>query len=271
MTIVVSVKVTDGIVLASDSATTFVDNAGTAVKVYNNANKIFNLVKGLPLGAMTFGSGSIGTASIATLTKDMRRKFSERASDYYFDAENYTVEDVAQKCQRFFQDQFNAAYPDGLPNASMGYRVLGYGSADSLAQGWEFFVGDGHVEAPAPFYGNEDFGPRWAGDGEALNRLILGFSEQMLPALIEEGLDAANWPVLRSAILNKTYRDLFLPAMPIQDAIELARYLAETAAKFSHFSLLAPTIGGPIELATITKHEGFKWVARKHYFNSSLN
>ena len=31
------------------------------------------------------------------------------------------------------------------------------------------------------------------------------------------------------------------------------------------------TIGGPIELAAITKHEGFKWVARKHYYGEELN
>ena len=79
------------------------------------------------------------------------------------------------------------------------------------------------------------------------------------------------WDFAQEMIVKHSYRELSLPAMHIQDAIELARYLAETAAKFSHFSLLAPTIGGPIEIATITKHEGFKWVARKHYFPSTLN
>lgn len=33
----------------------------------------------------------------------------------------------------------------------------------------------------------------------------------------------------------------------------------------------ANTVGGPIELAAITKHEGFKWVTRKHYFDEQLN
>jgi 20S proteasome alpha/beta subunit len=41
MTIVVTAKVTDGIVLAADSASTF--SGASAVKIYNNANKIFNL------------------------------------------------------------------------------------------------------------------------------------------------------------------------------------------------------------------------------------
>src|SRR5665213_4050764 len=70
MTIVVTTRVTDGLVMASDSATTFSNNEGVVMKVYNNANKVFNLVKVWPLGAMTYGSGSIGAASISTLSKD---------------------------------------------------------------------------------------------------------------------------------------------------------------------------------------------------------
>jgi hypothetical protein len=67
------VRVNDGIVLASDSATSFIDpKTGIAYKVYNHADNIFNLIKGKPIGAMTYGSGSIGTASISTLSKDLR-------------------------------------------------------------------------------------------------------------------------------------------------------------------------------------------------------
>jgi hypothetical protein len=59
--------------------------------------------------------------------------------------------------------------------------------------------------------------------------------------------------------------------MPIQDAIDLAHFLVDATIQFVRFSPGSPTVGGPIEIATITKHEGFKWVARKHYFESRLN
>jgi hypothetical protein len=68
MTIVVTVRVNDGIVLAADSATSFIDGSGNVAKVYNNANKIFNLVKVWPIGAMTYGAGGMGSASISTLS-----------------------------------------------------------------------------------------------------------------------------------------------------------------------------------------------------------
>ena len=80
ITIAVAVKVNDGFVLAADSATTLsadgVDGKTQLLNIYNNANKIFNLHKGLPIGAMTWGRGSIGPSSISTLTKDLRVRFA---------------------------------------------------------------------------------------------------------------------------------------------------------------------------------------------------
>jgi hypothetical protein len=58
--------------LTSDSASTLIDQSNPAMgvlNVYNNANKIFNLRKGLPIGGMTYGMGSIGVSSISTLAK----------------------------------------------------------------------------------------------------------------------------------------------------------------------------------------------------------
>ena len=44
--IIVSVKINDGIVMAADSATTFYKATGEVVQIYEHANKIVNLVKG---------------------------------------------------------------------------------------------------------------------------------------------------------------------------------------------------------------------------------
>jgi len=44
--------------------------------VYRNGNKVFNLVRGHRLVAMTCGMGNFDRAPIATLTKDLRKLFS---------------------------------------------------------------------------------------------------------------------------------------------------------------------------------------------------
>jgi len=63
------------------------------------------------------------------------------------------------------------------------------------------------------------------------------------------------------------------PAMPIQDAIDLAEFLVRLTTDYERFRLArgAGTVGGPIEIAAITKHEGFKWVRRKHYYSREFN
>jgi hypothetical protein len=62
-----------------------------------------------------------------------------------------------------------------------------------------------------------------------------------------------------------------LPAMPLRDAIDLAEFMVDLTVKFSRFKPGAPTVGGPIEIAAISKHEGFRWVQRKYYFTRELN
>lgn len=59
--------------------------------------------------------------------------------------------------------------------------------------------------------------------------------------------------------------------MPTQDAIEFALFLAETQKLFARFSAGSNVVGGELDVATVTKHEGFKWIKRKHYNNKNLN
>jgi ATP-dependent protease HslVU (ClpYQ) peptidase subunit len=55
MTVLVSVKINDGVVMAADSASSFASGM-----VYQHADKIANLRHGLPIGAMVTGAGGIG-------------------------------------------------------------------------------------------------------------------------------------------------------------------------------------------------------------------
>src|SRR5215207_759897 len=107
MTIAVSVKVNDGVVFSADSASTIMGGPepGSVVNVYNNANKIFNLRKGLPIGLMTWGLGGIDGASISTLAKDLRRRFTKPLAqhvDWKLDENDYTIKHVADRVREFF-------------------------------------------------------------------------------------------------------------------------------------------------------------------------
>jgi hypothetical protein len=59
--------------------------------------------------------------------------------------------------------------------------------------------------------------------------------------------------------------------MPKLELIELAEALINITAIERKATSDEGTVGGPIDVAFITKHEGFVWIKRKYYFKSALN
>ncbi|MCB9138098.1 MAG: hypothetical protein H6642_07115 [Caldilineaceae bacterium] len=280
MTIAISIKVNDGLVLAADSASTVFTQAPTGetgvLMVYNNADKIFNLRRGLPVGAVTFGVGSIGNTSISTLAKDLRRRLAGEDpayEDWQINSQTLNIENVAYKVKEFFfEEMYAPAFADWEEKPTLGFLVSGYSAGAGAAE--EYHVtnesGDFTVSCGRSL---EDTGITWGGDGaEAVARLTLGFSPQ-LPAILQSdfGVPEADLIQVINAFRRQLQASVVIPSMPIQDAIDLADFLVDTAIRFSRFTLGPATVGGPIEIAAITKHEGFKWVKRKHYFDAQLN
>ena len=264
MTVIVSIKITDGIVMAADSAATF----GVG-QTYLSADKIVNLVKGLPVGVMVTGSGGIGIESFATLMKDLRGALSAGGSEA-IDPHSYTIREI---CDRLC-DLLDAKVKATEENVFMHLRVCGYSAGHPGSELWDIIVRDGGCQAPEIAQAEGDFGPRWAGEFEVLDRLILGIGTGFVDAATSTGMQKDEAVTLKSKLLNAgMVEPLVMAAMPIQDAVELARFLVETTIGFVRFSLRRQpkTVGGPIEIAAITKHEGFRWVQRKHFYPASLN
>jgi hypothetical protein len=69
---------------------------------------------------------------------------------------------------------------------------------------------------------------------------------------------------------EKKFKDT-IALMPKQDLIELAEALVSITAIERKASDDAGTVGGPIDVALITRSEGFVWIKRKHYFDPQLN
>jgi hypothetical protein len=55
------------------------------------------------------------------------------------------------------------------------------------------------------------------------------------------------------------------------DLAEMAETLVNLTAFKRHISKDAETVGGPTDVAIITKGDGFVWIKRKHYFDIKLN
>jgi hypothetical protein len=276
MSIAIVVKVSDGIVLASDSASSlFVsDQHGRKgiINVYNHADKIFNLSKGKPIGMIGCGFGGIGGTSISTLTKDLRNRFMTENNSDWFLGEDYSMQDVAEKVRKyFFEEKYNPEYHDATEKPPIFIFIAGYSAKTETPEVWQVQILDGNSPDPILLRDQNSTGLNWGGETEAISRLIKSLSNDFPKVLKDMGVpDNQIEPALKK-ISEKLEKPLVLPAMPIQDAIDLARFLVTLTIEFVRFSPGAPTVGGPIELATITKHEGFKWIQRKYYYNKNLN
>ena len=279
MTIAVTVKVHDGIVVASDSATTMkrtnAQGQHEIVNIYDNANKIFNLCKSLPIGAVTAGAGSIGHSSIATLAKDLRARFSgeiEDFKDWALDKKDFSVEKIALRAREFlFEEKWLNHYGNNKEIDDLHFWVFGYSSSAPQSELWKIRVHQGQCEAPILARGQDQTGIDWAGQPEAISRLLLGFSPQLERHLLATGKTPEQVEQLFAVMKGWLTAPLYSDPMPIIDAIELAKFLAHVTVMYSKFDVGAATVGGPIEVAAVTRHEQFKWVSRKHYFSAELN
>lgn len=286
MSIAVLIGVHDGVVLAADSASTLTfptppgvvlppGQQGMVGNVYDNANKIFNLVKGQPIGCITFGSGNIGTASIGTLIKDLRKKLTETPQDMTFDAAKYTMEGVAKILAKFLGDECEKLGQAAKDNTNLGILLGGYSKPGDLGESWSVEIQKGVPQPPRKLRPDHEVGLSWGGATEVLQRMVMGFSPhlfQVLAAVTQPPQDpAALASQLGPVLAAQLQAPLVFAPMPIQDVIDLARFFVHSAIMYSRFLPGPNIVGGPIEIAAITKHENFKWISRKHYYDQPLN
>ena len=268
MTIVIALKVGDGVVLGADSASTL-QAGNTYVNSYFNAEKLSNVRKGFPVGALTYGLGGLRGRSVGSLLKDLRVRLSDKTDAvWYLDPGTYTMEAVANAVRKYFFDElYQAEYAGAKDPPAMGIIVAGYSSRKRLAEIWNVLIADGKCDPPqcvAPE--GQLWSIYWQGQGEALARLVRGWSYETLGRLTKAGMTPAEAQNLLDAVSPMIHE-----TMPIQDAIDLVHYLIDVTCGFVRFSPGNATVAQPIDSAAITPHEGFRWIRRKHYFSPSLN
>ena len=59
--------------------------------------------------------------------------------------------------------------------------------------------------------------------------------------------------------------------LSIPDLAQMAKNLVEMTSFKRRVSLDVETVGGPIDVAVISKGDGFIWIERKHYFKREFN
>jgi hypothetical protein len=225
MTVLVSIKINDGVVMAADSASSFASGM-----VYRHADKIVNLRQGLPIGVMVTGAGGIGNESIDTLLKDLRRRFEgkdEARRDWTLNPECYTLAQVANLLRTFLSKEKAAAYAGEVRTRVRLCGCAATRRAGRLPRSGRFCC-LGRTHQRQPRQGEQDFGIRWDGEYEALSRLIFGLGSGFEGAAVCSGFTRDAARELHAKLSPLLFELLFVEAMPIRGAVDLARFLVET-------------------------------------------
>ena len=257
MTLIVSLRIPDGIVIAGDSLSTMTGQgqleATTGVicpkcnhqheiqqrlqipsapaTTFSYAQKVFPFCGKFGVG--TFGVGLLAGKSIYFAMRLFEQKLKEEETSFN------GVTEVAAKIGDFFHSLLNEQLKpentsvDALPQnqSPLGFQVVGYD--DTNPKTVEVFVGrEVHCRD------RNELGCTYSGSGEMVQ---------------------AVWG------LHKTHPESQPPyhVFSLQDAIDYAEFLIRTTIAHQRFSQTIPNVGGDIDIALVTPFDGFQWIRQK--------
>ena len=260
MTIALTIRISNALILATDSSSAIMEIENDIPRVhqtYFNADKLFNLKENKPVGCLTWGDGSINGIPISSLTKEFGDEL---------EIDELNIEMITNQFIEFLK---NVIKDSG--NVNIGFLIAGYSDGDEYdPEMYVIEIKQGKIQEKVKLT-NDSFSISWFGDYDFLSRFIFGIDSNMGTMLKENGFDEDEV----DEIIDFSKRELALPLgfseMPIQDAIDLAKFLVDICIKSSRFIPGPQVIGGPTDIAVITKYDGFKWVERKHYYSQELN
>ena len=227
--------------LASDSA---VEHRG---QVYYSAEKTMQLIKGMPIGVLVAGDAAINNKAFIDVLKDFGAQ--NRNGHGSFDKSSFTVEAVVRR----LQDYLRSMAPMQVAKLRSTLIIAGYSSRSDTPEVWNLVFDSSEGVSVSQIWSPTEYGICWEGAGECLHRLMSD----------DFSVDGSN---------ESSRPTLVTPGMPIHDAVALTRFLMDATIGYVRFraDLQPKTVGGPIDMAVITRHEGFRWVQRKKLTGPSL-
>ena len=240
MTLIVTVYVPEGIVMASDSRQ-FVTLSGKTSEgkdfkiqtINSDAVSKTYLLESHRVGISTFGESLLAGTPIASHIK----KFAE---------EELTTSDDVVSIPKKLVNYFRKSFPD----INLGFHVAGYkkeGKA-SIPHVYLCHVGKNLVERKnIKPNGSIAYGATWSGEIDVITSIIN-------PVIIKD--EKGEQKIVRSVA------PIIWDAMPLQDAIDFSIYAIRTTIDTMRFQARPKTVGGAIDILILTP-DYVRWIQRK--------
>lgn len=264
MSLGIAFKGPEGIVLAADSRVTLTAEVQQPQgkmflpSTFDNATKLLQITGHGFVGAVTYGVGAIGQGEPRTahsflpeFEDELAKKGNGRLS----------VEEYAIKLSEFFLQQWSALMPGSYSGPDMIFLVAGFNVGEPYGRVYQFSVPGN----PKPLEQNTgQFGATWGGQLEYTNRLLKGFDPQ-LPFIAQKHLNLTDSQRngLAAHLEQQLSAQIPYPFLPLQDCVDLSIFLIRTTMEIQTWIVGVRGVGGAIDVATITRTDGFAPVQRK--------
>ena len=264
MSLGIAFKGPEGIVLAADSRVTLLYRPGGANEImpatFDNATKLLHVPTCKRVGAITYGLGALGTNAPRTAHSFLPELEAELENDHSADM---PVEEFATRLSRFFVRQWSE---QGMPDPGsfegdpMVFLVGGYNEGEPYGRVYEFFL----PTRPEPRELNPSgFGMTWGGQHEITSRMMHGYDANLPRALASELELTSDQQARLPKVLERLNLKVPYQFLPLQDCVDLSILLVRTTIELQAFQVGIRGVGGAIDVATITRTDGFKAVQQK--------
>lgn len=254
MSLVVSLRVPDGIVAAADSvslAQTILEFVAQDLRCPSCKEKISAQDIGIPaipvpfsassytqklfslyddFSLSSFGQGIINNRSIYYHVKQFERANRKLANlvearDAFI---SYLEQELLHQLPKYKEEAPENWYP-------LGFHLNGYEAVDGTQVGVTYEV---HIGRQNIIHRYDTIGCTVGGDIKVVQQL---------------------WAIGKEDPRLQFKYGLF----SLQDAIDLSEFLIEATSSFQRFANQVPTVGGETDVALITPFRGFQWIKRK--------
>jgi len=254
MTLVVSLIVPDGVVLAADSLATSKGELSIVGQIEGKckecgaklefpelklppipipssttpfAQKVFNFKS--KFGVAFWGNASVNKQTMYSQMKRLENQSTE---------EIISVDGAADIVADYFFKELEVEVGDlnKIPSdvSAFGFHVVGYESPESIiGKVWSIRIGRTIKKEP-----HNEFGCTVSGEKQVVSKIWK--KDETIP------------------VPRPNYGTFTL-----QDAIDYADFLIRTTSDYQRFANMIPTVGGEADIALVTHYAGFKWIRCK--------
>jgi len=254
----------EGVILAAESRVTLSikDENNNVIHInFDNATKLLSFSNPHNyVGAVTYGLAAIGQRTIHSFLPEFEAGLPQ---------ERIPIHEFAQKLSEFFMLQWQKTMPSDYKGPTITLVVGGFN--DGEPYGCVYILEIPNKPVPELRGNALTFGITWGGQREFVDRLISGYDNNALTIIQKElAVDSANIPKLQAA-LQPLQMKIPLDTMALQDCVDLAIFFIRTTIIGQKLTIGLRGCGGPIDVATITRRDGLRYIQKKAVFGEVRN